>query len=494
MTTKSDSNSPDGAATVEEMAEMAFHLLADLGYSTTQHEFNERLFIQPNNEAFISVFQFLLPLLDRREYRDRFKFVLRVDDKRNEAEFRKALCTYLQDLAKRGDLGSDVPPIKMALFTTPGRSTFLHVLLCVIEAVLRRNAMTLGLVVAPTGEAAEALRSGADFYRTQLQADVQVARCGREQMQSQIESLVEELKRTEQAVEKGRSELRRAQQQEKVLESDERNLERFSACITQLRNTSRRLARILHIASVSDQPIDAGQVIELPSQQLIAACPELQQMTIQLDAQMLSGQVDLVLYLRLLSTMLKALRPLYDGILGKLSTGLTIQNLIEEQREFLKRAHNTLSRIDDVIQEKDAEVAKKIRPENSITDAEADENELQALTIPIHPPTVDELINLYQLMHIPDLQRDGDTSTSSDTLVVASASMDPPKAPLRRRKLNMAALGSQKSLMLHSDLSGIVPFERFESTPRLAQLKRDELGQRRRRSIKDIFTSTPILK
>lgn len=45
----------------------------------------------------------------------------------------------------------------------------------------------------------------------------QLATDCRTQMQSQIESLAEELKRNEEAVERSREELRRAQQQEKVV-------------------------------------------------------------------------------------------------------------------------------------------------------------------------------------------------------------------------------------------------------------------------------------
>ncbi|XP_022705446.1 uncharacterized protein LOC111269847 [Varroa jacobsoni] len=479
-------------ANVEEMAKMAYMLLTDLGYTTTQHEFNERLFIIPNNEAFVFVFQFLLPLLDRKEYRERFKFVLRVDDKRKEAEFRKVLCNYLQDLAKTGELGWDVPPIKMALFTTPGRSTFLHVLLCVIEAVLRRNASSLGLVLAPMGESIEALRTGTEFYQTQLAANEQLATDCRTQMQSQIESLAEELKRNEEAVERSREELRRAQQQEKVLDSDQRNLERFSASVNQLIDTSSRLARLLHLVADGDQTVDVHQLIELPNKGLIAACPELQPMVIELETQMTSGQVDLVLYLRLLNTMIIAFKPLYDDVLGKMTAGSTIQELIEQQRSFLKRADNTLSRVDDLIQEKEAVFAKNIRPEKAADWLEA-RDEPEAITYAIYPPAADDLISLYQLTQIPDLQKDGKAPTEKG---VASYEIDglmnPPKGTLRRRKLNMSNLRSRDNLTSCSDLSGIVPLERFESTPRIAHLKKDDLGQRRRRSIKDIFTSTPI--
>lgn len=43
-----------------------------------------------------------------------------------------------------------------------------------IEAVLRRNASSLGLVLAPMGESIEALRTGTEFYQTQLAANEQV--------------------------------------------------------------------------------------------------------------------------------------------------------------------------------------------------------------------------------------------------------------------------------------------------------------------------------
>lgn len=57
---------------------------------------------------------------------------------------------------------------------------------------------------------------------------------------------------------------------------------------------------------------------------------------------------------------------------------------IEQQRSFLKRADNTLSRVDDLIQEKEAVFAKNIRPEKAADWLEA-RDEPEAITYAIYP-------------------------------------------------------------------------------------------------------------
>ncbi|XP_003741063.1 uncharacterized protein LOC100903785 [Galendromus occidentalis] len=461
----------------EEMAEMAYTLLVDLGYTSDRDWFNQRLFVAPNNEAFFSVFQYLLSFADPQMFKDKFKFCLPLYDKRREGDFRKVLCSLLQDLARNGDLGDDVPMIKMALFTTPGRSAFLQMLLAVIEWVIRKNSSMLEIVIPPYDAPHEALQSVLEFYGKQMEADAKAADALLGEMQSQMELLVSDLQKTDAAVQASRDELTKAQEQTKTTEGDEKNLRKLSEALSQMASMSRSLRRLLDIVQTDSPSHDALTIIEPLPEVLLQSIPEAGPKVDELNEQISSGQVDILLYMRLVSIILRNRRPLFNDVIEKLSVGSAIDRSLRDQRKCLEQARKTLNQIHQFIDAKSKSITGYVTEE-----LEAVED---ALILAIDPPSVSELKELVDLSEA-NLDSVGENSAPQPR----NGAMAPPTARHHLKRKKIGTLNLPLSNTTKMDLSGFSPLSTPIQSLRIDKLKNERL---KRRSIKDVFTSTPFV-